>query len=101
MASGLLPRLQALAAPDKDMTSVIRIQSEKLVKYLGKMIVVRKDGLITRGRFRGAFLVPYHETHSYTLRISGAEEREILVTMPSLADGSTIVSLEDKKTPVE
>jgi hypothetical protein len=64
------------------------------------MIVIEKDGLITRGRFRGAFPVPYYETYSYMLRISGVKERETRVNMSSLADGSTIVSLEDDETLV-
>jgi hypothetical protein len=96
MASGLLPRLQKLVAPYQNMSSLNRYYMETLVQYLGKMVVVEKHGEITSGRSKGAFHIPYREPDTYLLRISGVKDREIPVSMSSLADGTTVVELDDK-----
>jgi hypothetical protein len=60
------------------------------------MVVVEKHGEITSGRSKGAFHIPYREPDTYLLRISGVKDREIPVSMSSLADGTTVVELDDK-----
>ena len=101
VATKLLPRLQALAAPDKDMISVGRLECEKLVKYLKDSIKIKKNGEVITGRLKGAY--PLKGTTgniSYMLRVSGVKEREVYVNLYLLADRLTSVSLDEEDKTV-
>jgi hypothetical protein len=75
--------------------------AEKLVQYLGHKIAVDSNGKIVETLFRGALPIPHRlGTFSYKLRVSGPKEKDIIVDLVSLADGSVEVDLVDDKTAV-
>jgi hypothetical protein len=95
MATKLLPRLQALAAPDKNAISLTRYHSENLVTMLGKPTVFSINGIQRVGIFKGAWPIPQPTgVCKYNVRLSGIEEREFLIDLSSFGEGGSKVWLE-------
>jgi hypothetical protein len=93
LASSLLVRLQAMAAPAPEMP-IERYRAEQLVKLLNHDITCSVNGKHTRGILEGAAYIPDlpYGSERLRLRIRGTDVWEVLVDVLSLSDGSTKLS---------
>jgi hypothetical protein len=93
LATSLLPRLQAMAAPAQKM-SIERSRAEQLVKLLNHEIICSANGKRTTGIFEGAAYISDLPSGSerLKLRIHGRDVWEVLVGVSSLSDGSSKIS---------
>jgi hypothetical protein len=93
LASSLLVRLQAVAAPVPEMP-IERYRAEQLVKLLNHDITCSVNGKHMRGILEGAAYIPDLPSGSkrLKLRIRGTDVWEVSVDVSSLSDGSTKLS---------
>jgi len=96
LASTLLVRLQAVAAPAPEMP-IERYRAEQLVKLLNHDISCSANGKHIRGILEGAAYIPNlpNESEKLKLRVRGTDVWEVSVDVSSLSNGSTKVSRFD------
>jgi hypothetical protein len=98
LATSLLPRLQAMAAPAQKM-SIERYRAEQLVNLLNHEIICSANGKCTTGIFEGAAYISDLPSGSerFKFRIHERDVWEVLVDVSSLSDESSKISASDQE----